>query len=158
MLSSLRARGAAAVAVVALGASATAFAFSHHGSSATAATSSPTRGGAPSAGGGGGPGGRPLGGGTTTDLKAAAAYLGLSADELRTKLGSGTTLARLARARGRTTAGLVEAILAAERNGMTASQRAQSAATLRRRIEQLVISSGPPARAGRPPQGPGAAT
>ena len=153
MLSSLRARGAAAVAVVALGASATAFAFAHHGSSASAATPSTTRGGPPSSGGGGGPGGAPAGGGFATDLKAAAAYLGVTTDELRTKLRAGTTLAELARTHGRSTAGLVEAILAAERRGLTASQRAQSVATLRRRIEQLVTSSGPPARAGRPQQG-----
>jgi hypothetical protein len=151
MLSSLRARGAAAVAVVALGASATAIAFSHHGASATAATPSTARGAPPSGGAG------PAGGGYATDLKAAAAYLGLSTDELRTKLRSGTTLAALAKAEGRTTAGLVEAILAADRKGMSASQRAQSAATLRRRIEQLVTSSGPPAGAGRPPQGMAAA-
>ncbi len=146
MLTSLRARGAAAVAVVALGASATAFAFSHHGSSATAATAPTARGGPPSAGGG------PMGGGYATDLKAAAAYLGLSADGLRTKLRSGTTLAQLAKAQGRTTAGLVEALLAAERTGMSASQRAQSAASLRRRVEQLVTSTGPPAGGRRPQQ------
>ncbi len=155
MLSSLRARGAAAVAVVALGASATAFAFSHHGSTATAATPSTARGAPPS--GGAGPRGGPAGGGYATDLKTAAAYLGLSTDELQTKFRSGTTLAALAKAEGRTTAGLVEAILTAERKGMTASQRAQSAATLRRRIEQLVTSNRPSAGAGRPPQGMAAA-
>jgi hypothetical protein len=79
------------------------------------------------------------------DLKAAASYLGLTTSELQTRLRSGTTLAKLAAARGRTTAGLVEALLAAERKGHTPTEKAQLATVLRERIEQFVTSTGPPA-------------
>jgi len=153
MLSSLRARGTAAVAAVALGASATAFALAHHGSNASAATASATRAGPPSGYGGPPAGATAPGGGLAADLDAAAAYLGLSESAVQAKLRSGTTLAALAQAQGRTTAGLVEAILAAERKSMNASQRAQSAASMRTRIEQLVTSTGPPAGRRLPPQG-----
>ena len=137
MTGSLKLRGVAAVAAVALAASGAAFVFSHGGSPATA-SAAPGRGGVPSAGA------RP-GGGMDVDLKAAATYLGLTTSELRTQLRSGTTLAKLAAARGRTTAGLVEAILAAERKGHNATQKAQLATVLRERIEQFVTSTGPPA-------------
>ena len=137
MTGSLKLRGVAAVAAVALAASGAAFVLSHSGSP-SAASAAPGRGGVPPAGA------RP-GGGMDVDLKAAASYLGLTTSELRTQLRSGTTLATLAAAHGRTTAGLVEAILAAERRGHDATQKAQLATVLRERIEQFVTSTGPPA-------------
>ena len=62
----------------------------------------------------GGPGGapglaRPFG----KDVGAAAKYLGLSKPELRTKLRAGQSLADVAKAQGKDTAGLQDAIVAA---------------------------------------------
>jgi hypothetical protein len=77
----------------------------------------------PLVGFGGGPG-RGFGGpghghggpghGGHVDLQAAVAYLGLTAAELRTQLESGKTLAQVATAQGKTAAGLVDALVAAE--------------------------------------------
>lgn len=67
-------------------------------------------GGALAAGGaGGGPGPGP---GGRAGSAVVAAYLGLSADELRTQLGSGKTLAEIAAAQGKPVAGLEDAIVA----------------------------------------------
>jgi polyhydroxyalkanoate synthesis regulator phasin len=46
-------------------------------------------------------------------LDAAAAYLGLTEEQLRTELESGKTLAQIATAHGKTAAGLVDALVAA---------------------------------------------
>jgi hypothetical protein len=62
---------------------------------------------------GGGPGHGPrAGAGVGRGLDAAASYLGLTKAELRTKLASGQSLAAIAKAQGKTTDGLVSAMLA----------------------------------------------
>ena len=76
------------------------------------------------AGGGLGPGGGPriarpgfgfgFGFGPGGDSSAAATYLGLTADQIRTDLQNGKTLAQIATAQGKTADGLVQAILAAQ--------------------------------------------
>ena len=59
--------------------------------------------------------GKPLFGDT---LGAAAKYLGLSESELRTKLGSGQSLADIAKAQNKSTAGLEDAIVAAQKSAL----------------------------------------
>jgi hypothetical protein len=59
--------------------------------------------------------GKPLFGDT---LGAAAKYLGLSASDLRTKLGSGQSLADIAKAQGKSTSGLEDAIVAAQKSAL----------------------------------------
>jgi hypothetical protein len=54
-------------------------------------------------------------------IKAAADYLGLSQDQLRSQLQSGKSLADVARAQGKTVAGLKEAILTAMTSRINAS-------------------------------------
>lgn len=66
--------------------------------------------------GGFGPGGHGRGGGHSDELDAAASYLGLTAAELLTKVQAGQTLAQIAGATsGKTTAGLVAALVSAEK-------------------------------------------
>jgi hypothetical protein len=72
----------------------------------------------PAGGPGGGPGGFGHGGpgGGGDDLAAAATYLGSTATDLATQLQAGKTLAQVAAATsGKTTAGLVAALVAAEK-------------------------------------------
>ena len=64
----------------------------------------------------GGPGGHRF-----PHLDAAAAYLGLSATELRTRLQSGKTLAEIAKAQGKTADGLVTALVADEKKELDAA-------------------------------------
>jgi hypothetical protein len=52
------------------------------------------------------------------ELGAAASYLGLSRSDLRTKLGSGQSLADVAKAQGKSTDGLQQAILAAAKSDL----------------------------------------
>jgi hypothetical protein len=61
----------------------------------------------------GGPGG--------PHLADAATYLGLTAAELETRLESGKTLAQIATAQGKTTAGLVDALYASEKKELDAA-------------------------------------
>jgi hypothetical protein len=60
-------------------------------------------------------------GGPGPHLDAAASYLGLTAAELRTQLESGTTLAAVARAEGKTADGLVAALVADEKQELAAA-------------------------------------
>jgi hypothetical protein len=113
-------------------------------------------GGPPGHGFGHGPGG---GGGD--DLAAAATYLGTTSANLMTQLEAGKTLAQVAAATsGKSTAGLVAALVAAEKTEiagyvtsgkLTQAQADQIGATLTQRFTDLVNGTRP---AGGPP-GPG---
>ena len=98
---------------------------------------------------GDGPGFGPIGhfGG----LEAAADYLGLTADELRTELDADSSLADVAEAEGKSVAGLVDAIVAAatedlaaavEAGRLTDAQRDDIVATLEERVTELVNRTG----------------
>jgi predicted DNA-binding protein (UPF0251 family) len=54
-------------------------------------------------------------------LDAAASYLGLTEAELRTQLGSGKSLAEVAKAQGKSVSGLVDALLAAAKAKVAAA-------------------------------------
>jgi len=80
-------------------------------------------------------------------LDAAAAYLGLSAAELRAQLESGKTLAQVAQARGKSVSGLVDALVADEKQELAAAvadgritqaQADRHLARARERFEELV--------------------
>jgi hypothetical protein len=80
-------------------------------------------------------------------LDTAATYLGLSEDELKSRLGSGDTLAEIATAEGKTVDGLVQAMVdAAEKDiaaavddgRLTQSQADEILADLPQHIEDLV--------------------
>ena len=86
---------------------------------------------------------------------AAATYLGLTEDALRTQLQSGKTLAQIAAAQGKTVAGLEAAILAdAEKHldqavadgKLTAEQAKTMLAELTSHLDDLVNRTGPPPR------------
>jgi polyhydroxyalkanoate synthesis regulator phasin len=66
---------------------------------------------------GGGPGGHDRGG-HLGDLDAAASYLGLTEDQLRTQLQSGKTLADVAKAQGKSVDGLTDALVAATKKDL----------------------------------------
>jgi hypothetical protein len=77
-----------------------------------------------------------------TEAQAAAAYLGLSREQLRKQLQSGRTLAQIADASGgRSATGLVEALLRARVAKLEAAVRAKrlSVADERRRVARLRI-------------------
>jgi hypothetical protein len=60
------------------------------------------------------------GGGAHTDyLSAAATYIGITADELRTELGTDKSLADVAVAHGKTRDGLIQALVAASQTSIT---------------------------------------
>jgi hypothetical protein len=84
----------------------------------------------------GGPGGGPPG------AAAIAAYLGISATELRTDLQSGQTLADLAKAQGKTVSGLEDTIVADASSHLDATQLAD----LKSHLDDIVNRAGPPAR------------
>jgi hypothetical protein len=80
-------------------------------------------------------------------LGAAATYLGLTEDQLRTQLQSGKTLAAVATAQGKSVDGLKQAIIAAEQSELdqavaagrlTSAQRDQILADLKTRIDDIV--------------------
>jgi hypothetical protein len=80
-------------------------------------------------------------------LDAAAEYLGLTEDELHTRLESGETLAEIASAEGRTVDGLVQALVAAAKDDISAAvddgrltqgQADEILAGLEQRIEDMV--------------------
>jgi hypothetical protein len=68
-------------------------------------------------------------------LDGAAAYLGLSEDALRTQLESGKTLAQVAQAQGKTVSGLIDALVAEEKqelaDAVTAGRLTQAQADAR---------------------------
>jgi polyhydroxyalkanoate synthesis regulator phasin len=66
---------------------------------------------------GGGPGGHDRGG-HLGDLDAAASYLGLTEDQLRTQLQSGKTLADVAKAQGKSVDGLIDALVTATKKDL----------------------------------------
>jgi hypothetical protein len=101
-------------------------------------------------------------------LDAAATYLGVTEDELRTSLEEGTTLAELAREKGKTVEGLVDAMVAdarekldeaVEDGRLTEEQHASILSTLEERITEMVnreLPPGPPLGRGfGPPSGMG---
>jgi hypothetical protein len=92
------------------------------------------------------------------DLQAAASYLGMTQAQLRTALGSGKTLAQLAKARDKSVDGLVAAMVKAETASLDAAvkagrltdaQRDSIVAGLKNRITSLVNGELP--RLGPPP-------
>ena len=81
------------------------------------------------------------------DFSAAATYLGITEAELRTSLESGDTLAEIAKANGKTAAGLADALVAAAKadldekvaaGRLTAAQRTAILADLESRIDDVV--------------------
>ena len=81
------------------------------------------------------------------DFAAAAKYLGVTEANLRTSLEDGDTLAEIAKAKGKTAAGLVDALVAAARTDLdekvaagriTAAQRTSILADLESRLEGVV--------------------
>jgi hypothetical protein len=117
-------------------------------------------------GGGRGPGGPGGPGGGPFDAQAIASYLGLTTDALRTQLQSGTSLADVATAQGKTVAGLEAAITAAATTKLdaavaagtiTSSQESARLADLKAHLDDMVNSTGPPhggpGAGGPPPNG-----
>ena len=81
------------------------------------------------------------------DFAAAAEYLGVTEAELRTSLEDGDTLAEIAKANGKTAAGLADALVAAAKadldekvaaGRLTSAQRASILADLESRIDDVV--------------------
>jgi hypothetical protein len=94
-----------------------------------------------------GPGGERGGHHGFVDFAAAADYLGVTEAQLRTKLESGDTLAEIAKANGKTSAGLVDALVAAAKTDLdekvtagrlTAAQRTSILADLQSRMQDVV--------------------
>jgi hypothetical protein len=101
------------------------------------------------------PGHHGPGGGRFLDLGAAATYLGVTAEELRTSLRDGDTLAEVAGEEGKSVAGLIAALVEAakarlaadvEAGRITDAQRDEKVAGLQARVTELVNRSHP-----RPP-------
>jgi hypothetical protein len=94
--------------------------------------------------------------GPNDDFAAAATYLGLSQSDLQTALQSGKTLAQVADATsGKSTAGLIDALVAAEQTELAAdvtagkltqAQADQITATLKDRFTNLVNGTRPAGR------------
>jgi hypothetical protein len=153
---------APAVVLVAalIGAGAAYAATKLHGSSSPTAAPSTAVLGTPIASGsagtardeGHGPGGRGFGHGGD-DFTAAAGYLGLTESALATQLQAGKTLAQVADATsGKSTAGLIDALVAAEKkeiaaavtaNRLTQAQADQILPTLQARFTALVNGTRP---------------
>ena len=83
---------------------------------------------------------------------ATAAYLGLTAAELRTQLESGKTLADVAKAQGKTASGLEDAIVADAKTHLdagvtagklTAAQEAAMLADLKSHVDDMINGVGP---------------
>ena len=83
------------------------------------------------------PGG-PGGAGGVNVMSAAATYLGMTTDQLRTELKSGKTLAQLATAAGKTVAGLKQAIASAAK---TQLDKAVAAGTITSAQEQTILDN-----------------
>jgi hypothetical protein len=150
------------IAVVALAAGGAAYAASKSRAAAPAASSALTLGKvfASSTGsghrfGGGHPGGPGRGG---DELAAASSYLGIAQADLLTQLQAGKTLAQVADATsGKSAAGLIDALVAAEKteldaavkaNSITQAQEDQIVPTLKARFTALVNGTRP---SGAPP-------
>ncbi len=110
-------------------------------------------------GGPGGPGG--MHGGGPIGFDAAATYLGLSDEELRTEMSDGTTLADLAEEQGKSVDGLIAALVdsakadladAVEAGRLTEAQQAEILDGLEEHITTLVNEG---FRGGHGPGGPG---
>jgi hypothetical protein len=110
--------------------------------------------------------GGPAGGDGPPGAAAISTYLGLTADQLRTDLQSGKTLAQVASAQGKTVSGLEDAIIAGARKSLdaavaagqlTAAQEAARLADLQSHVADIVNSTGPP-DGGRGGPGGGPAT
>ena len=111
----------------------------------------------------GGVGGHGPGGPAST---AIASYLGLTADELRTQLQSGKTLADVAKAQGKTVSGLEDAIVAAATKKLdaavtagkiTAAQEQTMLADVKSHVDDMVNRVGPPPGGPHGPGGPDSA-
>jgi hypothetical protein len=112
----------------------------------------------------GGRGHRP--GGGPVDALAVAGYLGITAAQLRTQLEAGNSLADVAKAQGKTVAGLQDAIVAAATKRLdaavadgklTAAQKTEMLTRLKADLDDIVDRAGPPPR--RPGRhGPGFAS
>ncbi|MDE3101921.1 MAG: hypothetical protein KGJ98_06740 [Chloroflexota bacterium] len=101
-----------------------------------------------------GPGGRPgmgrfFGG---NELNVASTYLGISTTDLRTKLHSGQSLAQIATAAGKSTDGLIQAIVqdettkidqAVSSGKLTSAQATQIKADLTQRVTDMVNNTRP---------------
>lgn len=92
-------------------------------------------------------------------LSAAASYLGLSPDQLRQQLGSGKSLAQIAQARGKSGAGLEQAITASVRSRLdqavadgriTKSQEQRRLDRLSQALPKIVNRTPPAGAPGRP--------
>jgi hypothetical protein len=110
----------------------------------------------------GGPGGRGGPGHGPFDLGVVTDYLGITAAQLRTQLEAGKSLADVAKAQGKTVAGLEDAIVAAATTQLdaavaagklTAAQEAAMLADLKAHVDDMVSRTGPPPRG--PGHGPG---
>jgi hypothetical protein len=86
------------------------------------------------------------------ELRAAAAYLGLTTAQVRSDIQSGQTLAQIAAAQGKTADGLVAALVAATKarlaravsaGAMTSAQAQSIEATLSRQMTDIVNGTGP---------------
>jgi hypothetical protein len=114
---------------------------------ATTATPAPTASGCD--GGPGGLGFRPGPLGVPAAMKAVAAYLGLSQDQLRAQLAAGKSLADVATARGKSVSGLKTAILAAgtsqidASSWLTAAQKATLVSWLKDHLDAIVNTTFP---------------
>jgi hypothetical protein len=114
---------------------------------------------------GGGPGPGDHRGGRGDDLAAAATYLGVTQANLLTSLQSGKTLAQVAGATdGKTVAGLIDALVAAEKTELaeavtageiTQAQADQMTTTLKAHVTAEVNGTRPARGAGGPGHGPG---
>lgn len=82
--------------------------------------------------------------GQGTTLDAAAKYLGLTEDQLRTRLQDGQSMAQVATAQGKTVSGLEDAIVSAmtqrlqANTALTSAQRATLLERLRERVQAFV--------------------
>ncbi len=108
-----------------------------------------------------GPGGKHRGGHHFVDLGAAADYLGITDEALKTSLGEGSTLAEIAEEKGKSVDGLKDALSAAARadiakavedGQLTEAQQTEILAGLSDRIDDLVTSERGP-RGGHGPRG-----
>lgn len=140
----------AAGSAVGLAASLGAFSSSSRAALAPATTTLPPPDRGPGLGGGYsgglGSGGR-FGGGAFGSLGAAATYLGVSSSELFSDLRGGKTLAALAKSKGKTASGLVDAMVASEKQSLaselssgriTQAQEQQRESSLQQQITSLV--------------------
>jgi urease accessory protein UreF len=91
-------------------------------------------------------------GGMFRGLDAAASYLGLTEEQLRTELSSGKTLAQVAQAHGKSVSGLVDALVADAKSHLDAAVKAgritqaqadEMLSGLRARIQRRVNSTLP---------------